>query len=500
VAAETTTAVDYEPVIGLEVHCQLATKAKLFCGCEAGFGGLPNSRICPVCTAQPGVLPVLNEQALDLAITVGLALGCTIRTRTKFDRKNYYYPDLPKGYQISQYDEPLCEHGELQFETGKDEVKRARILRVHMEEDAGKALHPEGASSSLVDLNRAGVPLVEIVGMPDLSSPAEASAYLQALRRLLRFAGVSECDMEKGSLRCDANVSIRPKGTTKLGTKVEIKNINSFRNVERALVFEIARQTDELRGGGRIVQETRSFRDTEGTTVSMRVKESADDYRYFPDPDLPVFEVEPARIERLRRALPETFLAKRARYRGEWGLSEYDARVLTEEPATARFFEAVVAAGLPAKTAANWVQGEILAWLGAKKLGAEALTIRPQDVVDVVRRQEAGTVSHQAAKLVLRTMLDRQAAPGSDAVAASSADAVIAELDLGQIRDSSQLSATVDEVLGAEAKIVGDYRGGKETALNALLGRVMRATKGKGDPNVIKELLKQKLGPAGPAA
>ena len=478
---------ELEAVIGLEVHCQLATRSKLFCTCEAGFGGMPNSRICPVCTAQPGVLPVLNQEALRLAITAGLALGCQIRERTKFDRKNYFYPDLPKGYQISQYDEPLCEHGALEFEAEKGVTKRARILRVHMEEDAGKALHPEGASSSLVDLNRAGVPLVEIVGMPDLATPAEANAYLQALRRTLRFAGVSECDMEKGSLRCDANVSVRPKGETKLGTKVEVKNINSFRNVERALQFEIVRQSDLAQRGERIVQETRSFRDSEGTTVSMRVKESADDYRYFPDPDLPVFVVAAKWIEQIGRSLPEGFVAKRARYQKEWGLSEYDARVLTEEPATARFFEAVVAAGLPPKAAANWIQGEILAWLAETKRDLEQLKIKPADLTELVKMEDSGELSHQAAKKVLHEMLEK----GVTARAAAEA------LDLLQIRDAGALATTIDDVLKQETKIVGDYRGGKETALNALVGRVMRATKGKGDPNLIKELLLKKLGPTG---
>ena len=475
--------IELEPVIGLEVHCQLATRTKLFCACEAGFGGRANSRICAVCTAQPGTLPVLNQQALDLAITVGLALGCTIRARTKFDRKNYFYPDLPKGYQISQFDEPLCEHGRVEFEIGKGELRSARVLRVHMEEDAGKALHPEGAASSLVDLNRAGVPLVEIVGMPDLASPAEASAYLQALRRTLRFAGVSECDMEKGSLRCDANVSVRPRGGSKLGTKVEVKNMNSFRNVERALAFEIARQTEQVRRGEPIVQETRSFRDTEGTTVSMRRKEDADDYRYFPDPDLPLFEIDEARIERLRAALPETWLARRARFAHEWGLSEYDARVLTEEPAAARFLEGAVAAGLAPKAAANWIQGEVLAWLGETRGGFDALRIGPADLAELGRMAEGGELSNQAAKKVLRRMLEE----GVGARAAAQA------LDLLQIRDSGALAAAVDEVLQQEAKIVADYRGGKEAALNALLGRVMRATKGKGDPGVIKSLLVARL-------
>ncbi len=479
---------ELEPVIGLEVHVQLATQSKLFCRCEAGFGGTPNTRICPVCTAQPGVLPVLNERALELAIAAGLALGCTIRTATKFDRKNYFYPDLPKGYQISQFDEPLCEWGKLTFELEKGQSKVAGIRRVHMEEDAGKALHPEGASSSLVDLNRAGVPLVEIVGMPDLTSPAEASAYLHAIRRTMRFAGVSECDMEKGSLRCDANVSVRPKGSEKLGTKVEVKNINSFKNVERALMFEIARQSELVERGEKIVQETRSFRDTEGATVSMRVKEDAHDYRYFPDPDLPLFDVGAARIARIQSGLPESWVAKRARYQQAWSLSEYDARVLTEEPATSRFFESVVAAGLSPKSAANWILGEVLAFLGETKGEIDALKITPADLVELVRMADGNELSHQAAKKVLRHMLER----GLKARAAAQA------LDLLQIRDSGALATTVDEVIAQETKIVGDYRGGKETALNALLGRVMRATKGKGDPNVIKELLLQKLG--GPTA
>jgi aspartyl-tRNA(Asn)/glutamyl-tRNA(Gln) amidotransferase subunit B len=362
-------------------------------------------------------------------------------------------------------------------------VKSARVLRVHMEEDAGKTLHPEGAASSFVDLNRAGVPLVEIVGMPDLTSPAEAGAYLGALRRTLRYAGVSECDMEKGSLRCDANVSVRPKGQAKLGTKVEIKNINSFRNVERALAFEIARQGEALARGERIVQETRSFRDTEGTTISMRVKEDADDYRYFPDPDLPVFEIGAARIERLRAALPEGFAAKRARWRESFGLSEYDARVLTEEPATARFFESLLAAGVAPKSAANWVQGEVLAFAGETGCDLAALRVAPAALAGMIAMQERGELSHQAAKKVLRRMLET----GESGPAAAQA------LDLVQIRDAGALAAAVDAVLASEAKVVADYRGGKPAALNALLGRVMRATQGKGDPNAIRALLLERL-------
>ncbi|MSR46888.1 MAG: Asp-tRNA(Asn)/Glu-tRNA(Gln) amidotransferase subunit GatB [Planctomycetes bacterium] len=482
---------ELEPVIGLEVHCQLATRSKLFCRCVADFGGTPNSRICPVCTAQPGALPVLNEQALALALNAGLALHCTIRDQIKFDRKNYYYPDLPKGYQISQFDEPLCEWGELEFELEKGGTKVAKIRRIHMEEDAGKALHPDGANVSLVDLNRAGVPLVEIVGMPDLCSPAEASAYLQTLRRTLRFAGVSECDMEKGSLRCDANISVRPKGQEKLGTKVEVKNINSFKNVERALMFEIARQSEMVARGEPIVQETRSFRDTEGSTIAMRKKEDAHDYRYFPDPDLPLFDVGRNRIEQARAALPEGFVAKRRRYQASWGLTDYDTRVLTEEPATALFFESVVAAGLSPKSAANWIQGEVLAFLGETKGSTKSdiseLKITATELHALVQMEERGELSHQAAKKVLRRMLETGVDAQNSAVA----------LDLLQIRDSGALAATIDEVISTETKVVADYRGGKETALNALLGRAMRATKGKGDPNLIRELLLQKLGKPG---
>jgi aspartyl-tRNA(Asn)/glutamyl-tRNA(Gln) amidotransferase subunit B len=479
--------VELEPTIGLEVHCQLATRSKLFCRCPADFGGLPNSRTCPVCTAQPGTLPVLNQRALELALAAGHALRCTIRETIKFDRKNYFYPDLPKGYQISQFDEPLCEWGELEFDAGKGATKIAKIRRIHMEEDAGKALHPDSLPCSLVDLNRAGVPLVEIVGMPDLASPAEASAFLQALRRTLRFAGVSECDMEKGSLRCDANVSVRPKGQAEFGTKVEIKNINSFRNVERALMFEIARQSELVARGEKVVQETRSFRDSEGTTVSMRKKEDAHDYRYFPDPDLPLFDVGRVRIDAARAALPEGFVAKRRRYQGEFGLSEYDARVLTEEPATARFFEATVAAGLPPKSAANWIQGEVLAFLGETGGDIDQLRVTPAALHALVQMEERGDLSHQAAKKVLRRMLET----GEPAAAAARA------LDLVQIRDSGALAGTIDAVLAAEAKIVGDYKGGKETALNALLGRAMKATKGRGDPNLIRQLLLERLGKPG---
>ena len=474
-----------EMVIGLEVHVQLDTQSKLFCGCPVAFGGEPNSRICPVCSGQPGVLPVLNERALQLAIRAGLALHCHIRQQTKFDRKNYFYPDLPKGYQISQFDEPVAEHGHLTIESDEGQRRKAQILRVHMEEDAGKSMHDPQRHRSLVDLNRAGVPLVEIVGEPDLCTPEEAGAYLTALRRTMRHAGVSDCDMEKGSMRCDANISVRPTGTKTLGTKVEIKNMNSIRNVVRALHSEWQRQSELTRQGqaDQIVQETRSFRDDQGTTVSMRTKEQADDYRYFPDPDLPKFNIAATVIDQIRGELPEPYLARVDRYQRELELSEYDARVLAEELPLASWFEECLAAKIPAKIAANWIQGELLAFL--KESGKELHEL-PVDAVglgQLVAMQQAGEVSHSAAKKVFQHMLKT----GSAAAASAK------NLDLLQIQDDSLLESTVADVIATETKIVDDFRNGKGAALNALLGRVMRALKGKGDPNRIRELLQEQL-------
>ena len=472
-----------EAVIGLEIHVQLGTRSKLFCACPVEFGGHPNSRICPVCTGQPGALPVLNEAALRLAVQAGLALHCDIGEHTRFDRKNYFYPDLPKGYQISQLDFPVARGGWLEFEMEEGSRRRAGIQRAHLEEDAGKAIHPPGEAHSLVDLNRAGVPLIEIVGEPDLRTPEEAAAYLTAMRRTLRHASVSDCDMEKGSMRCDANISIRPAGQTTLGTKVEVKNMNSIRNVERALQFEFRRQCEVQAGGGQIVQETRSFRDDEGTTISMRVKEEADDYRYFPDPDLPQIAIPPALVEQARAGVGESYFARRDRFEQELGLGRYDAGVLAEERDLATWFEATVTAGLDAKSAANWIQGEILAFLNEQSTELEALAIGPPDLAELGQLVGKGQLSHQAGKKVLRHMLEH----GGSAAAATDA------LDLAQIQDTSTLATAVDEVVAAEEKIVADYRAGKGAALNALLGRVMRACKGKGDPQIIRDLLRQRL-------
>ncbi len=476
---------DLETVIGLEVHVQLRTRSKLFCPCPASFAGDPNSRICPVCTGQPGALPVLNEEALALAIRAGLALGCTIRQRTKFDRKNYFYPDLPKGYQISQFDQPVAESGSIQFEVD-GEMRTRGITRAHLEEDAGKTMHPEGQDHSLVDLNRAGIPLIEIVGEPDLTSPAEAKVYLQTLRRMMRYADVSDCDMEKGSMRCDANISLRPRGQKELGTKVEIKNMNSARNVERALEFEIQRQGALFEAGNadQIVQETRSFRDQDGSTTSMRQKEEADDYRYFPDPDLPVFTISEEQLGSIRETMPETYERRRDRFENEYGLSAYDAGVLTDDPKLAQFFSDCVAAGVEPKAAANWVQGELLAALGESGTSVDEIPTTPKQLAELVVMVADGALSHQAAKKVFREMLSQGTAAEETARA----------LDLLQIQDTSVLEQTVDEVIARETKSVEDYRSGKQAALNALLGRVMRACQGKGNPQVIRELLVRKLG------
>ena len=472
-----------EVVIGLEVHIQLATQSKLFCPCPVGFGGQPNSRICPVCTGQPGTLPVLNEEALRLAMRAGLALHSHIRQRTKFDRKHYFYPDQPKGYQISQFDQPICEGGYVELEFDEGRTRKAQLTRVHLEEDAGKALHPEGLEQSFVDLNRAGVALIEIVGEPDLRSPEEAGAYLISLRRTIRYAGVSACDMEKGSMRCDANISLRPAGQTTLGTKVEIKNMNSVRNVARALHTEIERQTRYLHEGRDIVQETRSFRDEEGTTISMRTKEEADDYRYCPEPDLPLFVIADETLEEVRRALPESYRDRYRRYVEELGLSDYDARVLLEDPDLSAWFEACVRGGLEAKQAANWVQGEILAFRREHPGEVADLKIQPEDLVELGRMVEAGDVSRQAAKKVLLHLLTH----------GGKARATTEKLDLLQMRDSGALEKIVADVLAEETAIVADYQSGKKAALNALLGRVMRASKGKGNPARIREILQQRL-------
>jgi aspartyl-tRNA(Asn)/glutamyl-tRNA(Gln) amidotransferase subunit B len=479
----------YEPVIGLEVHVQLATKSKLFCRCEARFGAPPNTLICPVCSGQPGVLPVLNRAAFRLGVTAGLALDCEVSRTTKFDRKNYFYPDLPKGYQISQFDEPLCRQGHLELELPGG-TRRVTIQRAHLEEDSGKIIHPEGLDLSLVDLNRAGVPLMEIVSGPDLRSPAEASLYLQALRRLLRYAGVSECDMEKGSFRCDANVSLRPAGSTPLGTRTEIKNLNSFRFVMQALQAEIDRQGAVLDGGGKVVQETMAFDPDSGRTASMRSKEEAHDYRYFPEPDLPRFDVDavlaPESIESLRAALPELPAARAARF-VSLGLSPHDAELLAGERALADYFEgARQAAGeTPAAVVSSLVLTDALRLCNERKLSIEELATPARAFGELAQLVHRGELSRQAAGKVAQELEARRE---------GSARGVAERLELLQVSDAGELGGLVARVLAEQSELVERYRAGKTGVFNALLGAVMKASGGRGNPATVRELLERQLG------
>jgi aspartyl-tRNA(Asn)/glutamyl-tRNA(Gln) amidotransferase subunit B len=487
------TATRWEPVIGLEVHVQLATRSKLFCRCEARFGAPPNTLVCAVCTAQPGTLPVLNAEALRLGVLAGLALGCEVAPRTKFDRKNYFYPDLPKGYQISQYDRPLCTGGALSFEApdgaGGRVARRVRLVRAHLEEDSGKIVHPAGMDLSLVDLNRAGVPLLEIVSAPDIRSPDEASAYLQALRRTLRFAGVSECDMEKGSFRCDANVSLRPAGSSAFGTRCEIKNLNSFRFVAQALAAEMQRQATILDAGGRIVQSTLAFDPDRLRTAPVRTKEEANDYRYFPEPDLPEFAVDPAWVAELKRTLEGRDPAHRRQRWLALGVAAQHADALLEEPERAEYFEAVVAAapGVPAGSVAGVVLVDALRLANERRLTLPELAVTPARLGELLALAAGGALSVQAMRTVIVEMEARPGAP---------ARAVAEALDLLQVSDAGQLERVVAEVLQREAEMVARYRSGKTGLFNALLGSVMKASGGRANPATVRELLQRALGSA----
>jgi aspartyl-tRNA(Asn)/glutamyl-tRNA(Gln) amidotransferase subunit B len=477
----------WEPVIGLEVHVQLATASKLFCRCEARFGAPPNTLICPVCSGQPGVLPVLNEEALRLGVLAGLTLGCTIDPDTKFDRKNYFYPDLPKGYQISQFDRPLCRDGELVLDLPGGGTRRVHIIRAHLEEDSGKIIHPEGMDLSLVDLNRAGTPLLEIVSGPDLRSTEEASLYLQALRRVLRYAGISECDMAKGRFRCDANISLRPVGAEAFGTRTEIKNLNSFRFVMGALQAEIERQAAVLDEGGSVVQQTMAYDPASGRTAAMRGKEEADDYRYFPEPDLPAYRIETSWVEGLRAELPEAPGPRRHRFIGELGLSEADAEALVAERPMADYFEAVLSAGggrLPPSAVAAWIQTDVLRLCNERRLPVDQLAVTPRRLAELIALVTEGTLSVQAARTVL-TGMEQQPEAAARALAES--------LDLIQVHDEDELNRLVADVIARETDMVARYRSGKTGVLNALLGAVMKASGGKANPNAVRELLQSEL-------
>lgn len=472
----------YETVVGLEVHVELQTESKIFCGCKTTFGAPPNTNVCPICLGHPGTLPVLNRGAVDRAIRAALALNCTINQDCKFDRKNYFYPDLPKGYQISQFDQPIGEHGYVEIDVD-GERKRIGIVRVHLEEDAGKSTHAVDGTHTLVDYNRTGVPLIEIVSEPDIRSPEEARLYLEAIKSIMQYCDISDCRMEEGSLRCDANISLRLVGTTEFGQKAEVKNMNSFRNVQRALESEVTRQTQVLENGGRVSQETRRFDEANQSTVSMRSKEETHDYRYFPEPDLVRLNIDDAWMQQVQAQLPELPMQKRDRYQTEFQLPAYDAGVLTADHATAAYFEAVVATGSDAKTASNWVMGELLGYLNARNTGVEQSPVTPQQLAGLIQEIAGGKISLKQGREVFKAMCET----GKDA------SALIAELGMEQISDESALVALVDQAITNNPKSVEDYLGGKEKALGALVGQIMKASKGKANPGVVNKLLTERL-------
>jgi aspartyl-tRNA(Asn)/glutamyl-tRNA(Gln) amidotransferase subunit B len=479
---------DFQVVLGLEVHAQLLTRTKIFCGCTTAFGGEPNTHTCPICLGLPGVLPVLNARVLEMAVLTGLALGCNVKARSVFARKNYFYPDLPKGYQLSQYELPICEGGAVPLVLDGAE-KAIRLTRIHMEEDAGKNVHDVAADgSSGVDLNRAGVPLLEIVSEPDLRSVDEAIAYLKSLRAILMTLGVNDGNLQEGSFRCDANVSVMPKGSEKLGTRCEIKNMNSFRFLRQAIEFEVRRQVELVEDGGKVVQETRLFDPERGETRPMRSKEEAHDYRYFPEPDLPPVVVPAELVERMRRALPELPHARAARYRRELALSAYDAELLVAEKETAGYFDAAVeaAGGSPeaAKKVANLVNGELARLANESGLPASAWKVTPARLAAVLRLLDAGTIGGPGAKQALEEVFRTGAEP----------EDVVNARGLAQVSDEGAIEAAVDQVLAASPGEVERYRGGNAKLMGFFVGQVMKLMKGKGNPALVNAVLRRRLG------
>jgi aspartyl-tRNA(Asn)/glutamyl-tRNA(Gln) amidotransferase subunit B len=479
-------ATQYEVVVGLEVHAQVLTQSKMFCGCSTDYlTSPPNSNTCPVCLGLPGSLPVINRRAVEATIRTALALNCEIPAFSKFDRKNYFYPDLPKGYQISQYDLPFSRHGHLDFDV-KGEARSCGITRVHLEEDTGKLLHAgaiEEAQSSLVDFNRAGVPLMEIVSEPDLRSADEAREYAMRLRAILQYIGVNNGDMESGQLRADANVSLRPVGATEYGTKVEIKNMNSFRAIHRAIEYEIQRQTEVLDSGGRLVQETRGWNDARGLTVSQRTKEFAEDYRYFPEPDLPPLEVSREWVAEIRASLPELPAARRERFITAYGLTPYDSSLLISSRPMAAFFEETVRLGSPAKAAANWILGDFSRLLNADHKEIEESSVKAAHLQQLIQLIDSGVISGKMAKQTFEAMY-RAPDPGPALEAAKGSS---------QITDEGELEVVVDRIIAENPKSAADFKGGKQQALMFLVGQAMKATKGRANPERLNALLREKI-------
>ena len=482
----------YEAVIGLETHCQLSTQTKIFSSSSTEFGAIPNTNIDPVCMGLPGVLPVLNQKVLEYAVKTGLALNCQIAPYSKFDRKQYFYPDLPKNYQISQYDLPIATNGWLEIELvdddGKPVRKRIGITRAHMEEDAGKLVHAgsdrlAGSTHSLIDYNRAGVPLLEIVSEPDIRSGREAAEYGQELRRIVRYLGTSDGNMEQGSLRCDVNISVRPVGQTEFGVKVEIKNMNSFNAIQRAIDYEIERQIEVIETGELIVQETRLWEENSQRTISMRTKEGSSDYRYFPEPDLGPIAVSAEQQATWKAELPELPAQKRHRYEEQLGLSAYDTRILTEEWAVAEYFEATVGCGAPPKQVANWVMGDIAAYLKENKLNIAEMALKTADLAELIALIETGAISGKIAKEILPELLATGTSP----------KALVEQKGLLQISDTGALEQAIDEAIAAHPKELEDYRNGKTKLLGFFVGQVMKRTGGRADPKVTNQLLAQKL-------
>lgn len=473
---------EYEVVIGIEVHAELSTKTKIYCGCTTEFGGDPNTHCCPVCTGMPGALPVLNEKVVEYAVKAGLATNCTIANESKQDRKNYFYPDLPKAYQISQFDKPLCEHGNVEIEVN-GKKKKIGITRIHIEEDAGKLVHDSYTGGTLVDFNRAGVPLIEIVSEADMRSPEEAVAYVEKLKGILEYVGVSDCKMQEGSLRADVNLSLRPVGQEKFGTRTETKNLNSFRAILKSCEFEIERQKEVLEAGGVIYQETRRWDDAEGKGFAMRTKEDAHDYRYFPEPDLLPVYLSDEYINKLKNELPELPESRKARYINEIGLPEYDAGIITSSKYLSDFFEAATSECGNAKAVSNWIMTDVIRVVKDKYLEYSEIPVTPINLGKLIKLVDAGTISSSIARKVFDDMVENGKEP----------EEIVKEKGLVQISDEGAIKEVVDKIIAANPQSIVDYKAGKDRALGFLVGQCMKEMKGKGNPQILNKLILEEL-------